>query len=302
MDLKNFLHSLQIIHFLTIYTFVNAANEIIQQLDNKNGNSIIHNVNDIAEADLLYNLTHPNNLPTKCPDLKRKMRTLYKSTLISKANNLTFKHVFSSSKNFYHKANLSLTMRFENYFAINYYNLFASGQINYDTDLSRRMRNALYSVAITQSSIGNGKFRQYLYKNEAKTAKWINTTHKTIKLSEKNKFIKVMTNETSTIVQGNYTKINRKFNHVLYELHFPKPYLSVNLKDFDVWNDEIENVLLPEMTFSPDSVTSFEVGKKTFFKIKMTHNSEQLDLLGQQKRAISKIKELQETGTKFYIC
>ncbi|XP_051156449.1 uncharacterized protein LOC127278675 [Leptopilina boulardi] len=340
MDLLNFLNTLQIIHIITLYTCINGDGSILQSqhMPSKLNETLnvtestkeqlirkkeIERLTDLEmdEPELFYNLTHPNSFPKNCTNLKQKMRHLYNSTNNSLSRKLWFNFVLNKSINYYRKRNLSSSLRFEDYFAIRYYSIKGNHEMRFDTDISRRMKNALFSVAITQSSDPNEKIAFKLFRGQTKPTTWFNK-----KFNETTKELEwdAMTETTSTRIEAQLNAGDGKFSDVynemtegVYEINFSKPYLSANIKDYIYFNENNVTVLLPESKFFINDTDFYKESETNDYyrfwsqrnspsnqllTIKMTYNDENMDLFHQQKRVMSKLKKLRETGTQFYVC
>ncbi|XP_051156452.1 uncharacterized protein LOC127278677 [Leptopilina boulardi] len=326
MHISNFLNSLQIIYIVTLYTCINGDGSILQSQhmpskinETLNGTEsieeqltrkkeIAHLTNlGMDEPELFYNLTHPNNFPKNCTNLKQKMRHLYKSTnYYSHSRALWFNFVLKWAMKFYREGNFSSSIRFEDYFAIRYYTIKGYGEMIFDTDVSRRIKNALFSLAITQSSDPNEQMDFTLFRGNTELTSWYKEQFNETKNElQWHTFIET----TSTRKEAEFMTEDGKFSDAflmtegVYEMHFSKPYLRANINNYTSFGGNNETVLIPGMKFFiNETIWNKENGTNERLTIKMTHNDENIDLFDQQKKVMSELKKLRESGTQFYVC
>ncbi|XP_051156450.1 uncharacterized protein LOC127278676 [Leptopilina boulardi] len=327
MDISNFLNSVQIIYIATFYIGSVLTSENIPSPNNEIFKYTVFNEKELSrvreitrlknleidEPELFYNLTHPNNFPKNCTNLNEKMRNLYNSTFNTRNRRSDFNFIFRRTSDFYNKGNLSSFVRFEDYFALKYYSIKGYDEILKKSDISKRMKNALYSVAITQSSNPNEKFHSILFKGNSERKsqyrKRFNQTGTKFKLSI---FNKVNLIQKKAEIEAELTKkeSNNKFNDMVecvFEIYFSKPYLRVNLDDYNYWNNiednRYETVLLPKTEFVVNETIWNNVNTTNErLTIKIIHNDENMELFDQQKKVMSELKELRKSKTKFYVC
>ncbi|XP_043483702.1 uncharacterized protein LOC122512113 [Leptopilina heterotoma] len=326
MDLSIFINSLLIIHIVTLYTCINAENFVsLSKEQDDNNNTLREQIEPIDhqldrkaeiarltnlgmdEPELFYNLTHTNNYPRNCSKLRQKLRELYKPILNTSFRRIWFRGTLKYSKYFYRIKNLSSKVRFEDYFALKLFKVIGYDEMEYDTDISRRMKNAIYSVALTQLNDPNEKVNYTLFKGFTNLTTWYREQfNETRKELQWNDFTVVETTRESSDFMTKGKKLKDPFNimtECVYEMYFPKPYLRVNLDEIISYNIFTEVILLSGTKFFINETIWTRVNETNEpLTIKMTHNDENVGLLDQQKIIMSKLKKLRETGTQFYVC
>lgn len=325
MDLSIFINYLQIIHIVTLYICVNAESFVSlskEQVNNKTLRDQIepidHQLDKKAEVarltylgmdepELYYNLTHPNSYPRNCSNLKKKLKELYKPLLNTSFRRIWFRATFKRSKYFYSRTNLSSIIRFEDYFAIKFFSIRGYQEMEYDTDISRRMKNAIYNVALTQLNDPNEIINFTLFKGFTDLTTWyreqFNGTRNELQWND---FTMVQTTQESANFMTEGKKLIDPFNvmtECVYEMYFPKPYLRVNLEEINIYDLFTEVILLAGTKFFINETIWTKVNETNErLTIKMTHNDENVGLVDQQKRIMTELKKLRETGTQFYVC
>ncbi|XP_043472629.1 uncharacterized protein LOC122505205 [Leptopilina heterotoma] len=120
----------------------------------------------LDDPELFHNLTHKQKFFKNCSNLPERMENLYNSSKLLTLDSKTFHEVLNKAFIIWRESNASTYMKFEDLFAILYYTGNGYKEMENNSDESRRMKNAIYRLAITQS-LNSEEYETKLYRGEA---------------------------------------------------------------------------------------------------------------------------------------
>ncbi|XP_051154597.1 uncharacterized protein LOC127277480 [Leptopilina boulardi] len=170
------------------------------------------------------------------------------------------------------KAYESVTL--QDYFAIREYMGMGYKQIGYNTKTAKKMRGALYRLAIRQSDDPLEEFSKILYRGETRSPEIVEKLFLTGKNEiELNRFTSTSTNEEIARMFQFFG--NSKHVNIFYEIKFNEPFFRAKVMNVVLNTGEAETILLPGSKFHIDDVNKVLMNGKEVFKVKMTfkHNA-----------------------------
>ncbi|XP_051161330.1 uncharacterized protein LOC127281596 [Leptopilina boulardi] len=274
----------------------------------------------MVEAELFYDLMHTENFSKNCSNRLEKMNSTHKGVFNAlnglflightrKTGQELFNILYEEVTAKYERNNLSAVISFEDCFSIMHYTSHGFERIMAETDEGRQMRNAFYRLAIVQSKDPNKYHNSILYRGQSELDTWYEKRYVKNTTERLKRFTSTSLDDYVAAKYAQERDNNTDMTSTLYEMHFPSPFLSANIDNITYFSYEKETVLLPDTKLFVNNRTIFE--KKTFFaygdpdaidlRIIVTHDDENLSIFEQQKRVMIKLKELKDSGTKFYV-
>lgn len=265
----------------------------------------------MPEAELFYNLTNQEDSYAICPNLKEKMRNLYRTSNGFQKYREYFESALSITYERYRAGNVTSKLRYEDYFALYYYTQIGHYELRRETHAARRIKNALYKLSIMQS-ISDEQSNFTLFYGESQLPNYYDRTFGSIPL--KKEFS--LNNFTSTSLNrsvAEYFVEEKKFYHrddwtAIYEINIQKAILKIDLRNFSFFEKDDKIVLIPEMKFTVNDliwnrrVYGLYKGTEPELIVKLTYDDGKQNLFSQQKHVMGKLGELQNSGTQFYVC
>ncbi|XP_051168960.1 uncharacterized protein LOC127286545 [Leptopilina boulardi] len=227
-----------------------------------------------------------------------------------------FREIYNETIEIYKRNNLSSVISFEDCFMIMHYTDYGFERIRDETDEGRQMRNAFYRLAIVQSKDPKKYHRSILYRGQDELNTWYKERYR---VNETEKLIRFTSTTSDEAVAIKYAQLRNNATNMtstVYEMYFPKPFLSANIEKIAENEHNKETVLLPGTQLFVNNRTKRELPKSRIFKrigsnfyyifdgVDLTINVTHVDnssYFEQQKEVMIKLKELKASDTKFYV-
>lgn len=257
----------------------------------------------IPESDLFFQLKFKETIDNPHITMKeaaRKIQILYPvNTYRSVLQELPVDKIMTD---FIEKKAYS-QVTFEDYYALRNYGANGYKKMGEDCHQARRIKNAIYRLAIRQSEEPGEIYTKQLYRGETRIPESIDKELSDINGEFEFTRFTSTTSDVSTAVT--YSKIGSpKFTQVIYDMKFDEPILRARVEDLFILNEK-ETILLPGTKFHIDRVQKWseimQTGeKKNFIKVEMTCVDHILPKVERQKKLMQEIEKLMKTDTVFY--
>ncbi|XP_043484488.1 uncharacterized protein LOC122512622 [Leptopilina heterotoma] len=253
------------------------------------------------EPELFYELQNaeeftPKKIKTK-EKAKSKFAKLYPNQNSGNRDMSVFAH---NMYNQYMMSPAINNLQFEDFVAIRYYGTDGFTLIRDDTDVARRMKNAIYRLAIRQSRDLIEEYIPKLFRGE------VRETEEVEKFFYNGRKDMVLTQFTSASEEPSVARIfaltkSQTKTRIMYQMRFDRPYLRAKVKDVMAIR-ESETILLPGTKFKIDDLRwKFENDRKAGLTVILSYDYESMNLLQSQMNVMSEIKKLQDSETIFYV-
>ncbi|XP_051154610.1 uncharacterized protein LOC127277491 [Leptopilina boulardi] len=255
----------------------------------------------LEEPDLFFQLKYKETMDTPhltIDDAKEKINALYPKEQHSDIiKELPVEQLLMDfkDKQAYNSA------RFEDYYALRWYGGSGYRNMAGTTHDARRMKNAIYKLAIRQSESPNEEFASKLFRGEGRLPEAIEKELSNINGDfEFRRFTSTSTDVNTAITYS--LKGQSPRTRVMYVMSFRNPIVRARVEDLFVLTEK-ETILLPGTKFHIDKIDRYvdelESGvKQNCIRVEMTH----IDVPKEerQKEIMHEIHKLQKTDTIFY--
>ncbi|XP_043484490.1 uncharacterized protein LOC122512624 [Leptopilina heterotoma] len=252
------------------------------------------------EPELFYQLQNAENFKSfqikNSEQARKKIEKLYSTVSDPRAIISSFaEEIFP----IYKSSQFSADLQFEDFLAIRYYGLDGYKEIRGESDLAKRMKNAIYRLAIRQSQDSIENYSTLLYRGENC---FLQEVEKIFYPGRRDfQFTHFTSTSTDPMIAKSFTCSFPCETRVMYELNFERPYMRANVEKYMI-EMERETILLPGTKFKINDMTWEEKnGRKTCLTVKLSYDYEAMNLINWQKNIMSEIKQLKESSTVFYV-
>ncbi|XP_051153397.1 uncharacterized protein LOC127276789 [Leptopilina boulardi] len=187
-------------------------------------------------------------------------------------------------------------VKFEDFLAINFFLFNGYKNMTKSTDITRRMKNALYRIAIRQLDDSDENFTKILYTWELKSKNaWT-----AMSLETGIEFIFRRFILASKTIPPNYSFADDESKKILYKINFKGQYLRASIEELH-FEEKFDTVLLPDTKFKIINIRSLSsslYGTYNEVTLEYVYNSD--EILKSQQNIMTKIKELKRSNTVFY--
>lgn len=197
-------------------------------------------------------------------------------------------------------------MRFPDYYALRWYGDDGFMKMNKPSDQEKRMKNAIYRLAVRQFETPGQQFAQQLFRGERRPTAEIEK----ILANPKKEFLLDRFSSTSTDINkaNEYCQnIEPGQTRVLYKFNFAEPTIRAKANHLLI-KDESETILLPGSKFHIDSVEkdvksciSKCGGDVRCITVTLSSLENESTILEREKSIMKAVKELAQEKTKFYV-
>ncbi|XP_043468728.1 uncharacterized protein LOC122502641 [Leptopilina heterotoma] len=197
-------------------------------------------------------------------------------------------------------------MRFEDYYALRWYGDDGFVKMHKPSDQERRMKNAIYRLAIRQFETPGEQFAQQLFRGESRTTADIDQVLADEKKEfEFNRFTSTSTDINKAIEYSQNTLAGQ--TRVLYKMNFAEPIIRAKANHLLI-KDENETILLPGTKFHIDSVVentkdcvSQSGDEIRCIIVTLSSLENKSMILEREKSIMKKLKELAQEKTIYYV-
>lgn len=253
-------------------------------------------------SELFNNLTHSQQFFPNCSNLTERMENLYSSSKFLTLDFDGFHNVLKKAFTIWSNSDAATYMKFEDLFAILYYTGNGYKEMENDFDESRRMKNAIYRLAITQS-LHSKEYEGKLYRGEAMPSNWYeNKFNKLTNLLVFQNFSSTSTDRFVAELYSGIRNINLTRTETIYQLSFTESFLRADVENYSLYQEK-ERILLPGTMFFVNTLNwRIKDGKKVGLTIELTHHYGNMTLFDHQRQVMRELQNLQNSGTQFYVC
>ncbi|XP_043484484.1 uncharacterized protein LOC122512618 [Leptopilina heterotoma] len=254
----------------------------------------------IEESELFYTLTTKQFMDF--PKLSFKEASYRIEKLYPRSNYQELHQELSIDKVFddFIKKKVYIHATFEDYYALRNYGFNGYRKMAENSHEARRMKNAIYRLAVRQSEDPGEKCVGTLFRGERRRTEILEGDFRPDRESISiNRFTSTTTDlQTANIYSETVSPLETK---AIYTIRMKEPYLRARVEHLFVLNEK-ETILLPGMEFGIDKVTrgvrEMQFGTQNYMNIELSlaKNS----LVRSQQSAMREIKKLMETDTVFY--
>lgn len=191
-------------------------------------------------------------------------------------------------------------VNFEDYYALRNYGASGYKKMAENCDEAKRMKNAIYRLAIRQSEDTCEECVQKLFRGEARLTETIEKElYPERKDYELNRFTSTSTDFHIADIYSDSD--NPSLTKVIYTINFDESYLRARVEDLFVLK-ESETILLPGTKFKINSIVRGETIKPfgTQKTINVELSIEKITKVEAQQRIMKEIEKLMEGDTVFY--
>ncbi|XP_043484489.1 uncharacterized protein LOC122512623 [Leptopilina heterotoma] len=253
------------------------------------------------EPELFYELQNAEEFTHKKIKTKEKAKSKFAKLYPNQNSGNRDMSVFAHNMyNQYIMSPAINNLQFEDFVAIRYYGTDGFTLIRDDTDVARRMKNAIYRLAIRQSRDLIEEYIPKLFRGE------VRETEEVEKFFYNGRKDMMLTQFTSASEEPSVARIfaltkSQTKTRIMYQMRFDRPYLRAKVKDVMAIR-ESETILLPGTKFKIDELRwKIENDRKAGLTVILSYNYESMNLLQSQMNVMSEIKKLKESGTTFYV-
>lgn len=195
------------------------------------------------------------------------------------------------------------SVRFEDYYALRWYGGSGYRKMAENSHEARRMKNAIYKLAIRQSEDPNERYAEKLFRGEGREPEAIEKEISS--MTGEFQFTRFTSTSTDVNTAITYSlKSHHEQTRVMYVMTFKKPIVRARVEHLFVLTEK-ETILLPGTKFHIDEIERYkevlENGKEqNCIRIKMSHMDEATSKESRQMNIMQEIKKLRETGTVYY--
>ncbi|XP_051154613.1 uncharacterized protein LOC127277493 [Leptopilina boulardi] len=252
----------------------------------------------LDDPDLFFQLKYKETMDTPqlgIDDAMVKINTLYSQKDI--IQELPIEDLLNDFK----ETNAYNSARFEDYYALRWYGGSGYKKMSGTTHEARRMKNAIYKLAIRQSENPDEEFAVKLFRGEGRIPEAIE--REILNLNGNFEFTRFTSTSTDVNTAITYSlKGHPSDTRVMYEMTFRNPIVRARVEDLFLLTEK-ETILLPGTKFRIDKIERYidelESGvEQNCIKIEMTHIDEPKEL--RQKEIMHEINKLQNSDTVFY--